>query len=534
MSRVTINNISWITPSGTKIFDNLTACFNSEITALVGNNGLGKSTIARIICGELFPASGTVLVEGKVKYLPQNQDIFINRPVYSVLGVEKKYLAYKNIICGLGEENSYRDLDDDWLINSCIDNSLKQAGIEYIEPERNFDSLSGGEKIRTIIASLYIEDYDFIILDEPTNHLDQEGRKLIFDFVKNYGKGIILISHDRQLLNLADRIIELSNLGLTSYGGNYDFYCVQKEIENEAVKNEIKNVSADLKKNIIGKKATVAKQEKRIRAAEKNAPQKNIAPMELHKKRGAGENTLRKLNDIHDKQIELSRDKLNEAKSKLRDDKKIIVDLDTSSLLKNRTLIRGEEINYAYNEKTNLWKCNLNFTMRGGNRIAVKGRNGSGKSTLLKMINRQLFPTTGNLYIGADKIGFLDQHISVLNNDLTVLDKLKLASAGEVPEYELRIRLGRFLFYKDEVFKTAGILSGGERLRAGLALMLAVNNSPELILLDEPTNNLDLSAINELVSALNDYKGGIIAVSHDDCFIDDIGVTEEINLDEII
>ena len=533
MSRVTINNISWITPAGTKIFDNLTACFNSEITALVGNNGLGKSTIARIICGELSPASGSVLLEGKVKYLPQNQDAFKNRPVYSVLGVEKKYLAYGNIIRGTGDENSYLDLDEDWLITVSIENALKQAGIEYIEPERNFDSLSGGEKIRVIIASLYIEDYDFIILDEPTNHLDFDGRRLIIDFVKNFGKGIILISHDRQLLDLAEKTIEISNLGLTTYGGNYGFYCAQKEIENEAAKNEIKSISADLKKNILEKRTTVAKQEKKIHTAGKKSVNLNMPTLELHKRKGAGENTLKKLNDIHDKRIDSSRDKLNEAKSRLRDDKKIIVDLEKAVAFKKKTLIRAENINYTYNGKSNLWKNNLSFAIQTGDRLVIKGRNGSGKSTLLKMIYLQLFPTTGLLYIGADKVGFLDQHVSVLNNDLTVLDNLKLACADEVPEHELRIRLGRFLFYKEEVFKTAGILSGGERLRAGLALMLAVNNSPELILLDEPTNNLDLSAINELVSALNDYKGGILTVSHDICFTEDIGVTEEIDLDEI-
>lgn len=533
MSRVILNNISWITPGGTKIFENLSANFNSEITSLVGNNGLGKSTIARIICGELSPSSGTIQVEGKVKYFPQNQESFKGKPVYYALGVEEKYEAYKNILTGAGTAENYLQLNDDWSIAERINKALKEAGIEYIDPERNFDSLSGGEKIRAVIASLYVDNYDFIILDEPTNHLDLEGRRLILELVKNFGKGVILISHDRELLQLACKTIELSNLGLTTYGGNYDFYCGQKEIENKAVQNEIRSVSTDLKKSILEKRNTVAKQEKRVRVAEKNAVTANIAPIALHKRRGAGEQTLKKLRDIHDKRIEQSENKLNEAKSKLRENKKIIIDMENSSALKNRTLIRAEEINYSYSGKANLWKANLSFVIQTGERIAVKGKNGSGKSTLLKMMCGELFPTEGSLYLGADKTGFLDQHVSILQNELSVLDNLKEACSSDVPEHELRIRLGRFLFYKDDVFKKAGILSGGERLRAGLALMLAVNNAPELILLDEPTNNLDLSAVAELVSALNDFKGGIIVVSHDIHFLEDIHVQEEIDLDDI-
>ena len=532
MSRIIINNLSWATPDGTRIFNELSACFNSEITALVGNNGLGKSTIARIICGELIPSSGTVQVEGKVKYLPQNLSVFDSKPVSAVLGVEKKYNAYKNIINGSGTEKHFADLNEDWLIADKTASALAKAGISDIEPERSYNSLSGGEKVKAVLASLYMDNYDFIIFDEPTNHLDLEGRDLVYNFVRNFENGIIIISHDRELLQLADKTVELSNLGLMAFGGNYDFYCEKREIENEAALNDLKNASSEYKKNLIEKKDTLLKQEKRIRVAGKNVLNANIAPTALHKRRGAGEKTQKKLLDIHTRRIEESEEKLEAAKAKLRENKKIIVDIENAGSLKNRTLIRAENLNYSYNGVNFLWKRNISFNVQTGERIVLKGKNGSGKSTLLKIIRGTLTPTEGSLYIGSEKIGFLDQHVSVLNDDLSVLDNVKLRCPDPVPEHELRIRLGRFLFYKEQVFKKAGVLSGGERMRAGLALMLAISRTPDLILLDEPANNLDISALLELTSALNEYNGAIIAVSHDIGFLEDIGIEKEIDHDD--
>ena len=161
----------------------------------------------------------------------------------------------------------------------------------------------------------------------------------------------------------------------------------------------------------------------------------------------------------------------------------------------------------------------------------MRGGNGTGKTTLLKLITGELEPAAGKLYVGTGKISLLDQHVSIINNELSLLENLTFRTGGKIAEHDLRIRLGRFFFYKDDVFKKGAVLSGGEKIRAGLACMLAAGEEPELIMMDEPTNNLDLESIEEVVSALNNYKGALIVISHDVDFINDLGIEKEIDLD---
>ena len=532
MSRVILKNISYKVPDGTKIFGNLSFSFNSELTGLVGRNGIGKSTLAKIINLDIIPDSGTVEISGKVKYQPQILDAMREKTVSDLFPIKEKYDALKRLESGKGNQDDLVILDDDWELEERIEKVRQEMNISYIDLTRHYDSLSGGEKVRCMFAAILLDNPDFIILDEPTNHLDDEGRSIVYDFVKNWDKGMIVVSHDRSLLRLMNSIAELSSAGLRSYGGNYDFYLQQKILEDAAVENEIKNINSELKKAVKNKNEVIQRQQKRNISGEKKAVKSNLPKVMAHLLKGSGEKTLKKLTDIHTEKIDNIESKLSDAKSKQRADRNIKLDLEQGTQIKRSNLITAANINFSYEPNKFIWKEDLSFTLYGGERAALKGKNGSGKTTLLKMILGDLKPAKGEMKVRTERIGMLDQELTMLDGELSILENIKAASEGKMPEHQLRIRLGRFLFYKDDVFKKVNVLSGGERMRAGLACLLSSCKVPDLIILDEPTNNLDLESIEELTNGLNEYTGAILAVSHDADFLEDINVSREIVLDE--
>jgi len=530
MSSIVLNKISFTHPNGIPLFKDISLSIDNQRTGLTGKNGSGKSTIAKIITGYLQPTKGSVFVPDKIAYLPQELKHLENLSIIELFSLKEKYNAFKKITAGKGTTNDFIILDNDWDLENRLLFAMQKTGIEYLSVERKIKSLSGGEKIRCLLASLLVQEPSFIILDEPTNHLDFNAREIIYNFVNDWKKGMLVISHDKKLLRLMDRIAELSDSGIKLYTGNYDFYIEQRKIENEAAQNEVKSAELLLKKNIEEKKQALVKQAKRTRTAAKRGADSGIPKILLNAKKNSGENTLSKLNEIHSKRIEESKKKLAAAKLKVRIERQIKIDLDRSKVPAGKIIVKAEGINYSWNGINNLWTNDLSFTITGAERVLLKGVNGSGKTTLMKLIRNELIPSKGKLYVGVKKIGILDQQVSVLKDNLTLIENLKLHSPN-LPEHELRIRLGRFLFYKDDVYKHAGILSGGEKMRAGLACLLAAEQAPELIMLDEPTNNLDLESISEVISALNNFEGALLVVSHDVNFIEEIKVEREIELE---
>lgn len=534
MSRVILKNISYKVPNGTKILDNLSFTFSNELTGMIGKNGTGKSTLAKIISKQIIFDSGLLETSGKVKYLPQflidNNDL----TVADIFEIKEKYEALNRLTQGKGNDNDLLIIDDDWELENNVAKVKDEMNISNIELYRKYGSLSGGEKVRCMLASLLLGNPNFIILDEPTNHLDGEGRKIVYNFVSNWKNGMIVISHDRSLLRLMNSIVELNSAGLKLYGGNYNFYIEQRKIEDAAIQNEMKNINSELRKAEKHKIEVLQRQQKRNVSGERKALKSNLPKIMANQLKGAGEKTLKKLKDIHTDKINDIEEKYSQTKSKQRSNYNIKFDLEQCKNHKQANLIMAEEINFSYEENKKMWNENLSFALYGGERVVLKGKNGSGKTTLLKMIRNELKPATGQLEVRRNNIGCLDQDVSILNNELTLLENIKEASEGKFPEHELRIRLGRFLFYKDDVFKKINVLSGGERMRAGLACLLCSHNIPDLIILDEPTNNLDLESIQELTNGLNQYNGAIIVVSHDKDFLDEIGVIKQIDIDEYL
>jgi ATPase subunit of ABC transporter with duplicated ATPase domains len=256
----------------------------------------------------------------------------------------------------------------------------------------------------------------------------------------------------------------------------------------------------------------------------------NISPIAAGLLQRSAENSSARLKARHEKKVEEAMNDFQAAKSNLDADLRITVDLEEPQVPANKRMVELAGVNYRYPDApVPLWRKPLDIEIIGPERIWLKGPNGSGKSTLIDLICRRKTPSTGTARTGSGRIGILDQRVSVLDNSLTVLENIRRVSRPR-PTHELRILLGRFLFYKDDVFKPASALSGGERMRAGLACLLGADQAPDILILDEPTNNLDLSSVDQLVSALKEFRGVLIVVSHDISFVEEVGTGRVIEL----
>jgi ATPase subunit of ABC transporter with duplicated ATPase domains len=278
-------------------------------------------------------------------------------------------------------------------------------------------------------------------------------------------------------------------------------------------------------------KVALNRQAARTKSAGKRAGHAGIPKIMMNLLEDKGEKTTAHLKRIHEKHIEEENNVVEEIKRKLPPERRMTIDFANNRLPNSKKIVTFDEVNLLLDGTKPLWKTNVSFSLIGNERLHLRGTNGSGKSSLLKLITGNLLPSTGKLYMGVSSPVLLDQDVSLLAADKSILENIIDHSRGLIPQHELRIRLARLLFYNDEVLKPVSVLSGGERMRAGLACLLASVEPPELILLDEPTNNLDLAGVLQMTKMLNSYSGPLIVVSHDKSFISDLQITREMELE---
>lgn len=532
---IKLNNISYSHADKEKLFSDLSFSVSDNKTGLIGNNGTGKSTLLKLITGEVKPDSGTVVREGSIVLFPQDFSIYTNKSVAEVLSVKEKLCSLEKILAGTSTPNDYVVLNDEWDLNERINEIFSEAKLTGINLERRFDALSGGEKSRLLFASLLLNKPDFALLDEPTNHLDTESRNILYSHLKKYKRGLLIVSHDRELLNLMEEIIELSSKGIKTYGGNFEFYKEQKQIETEAAWNTYNTLNQQYNKSKKEKKAALEKQDKSSARGKKKMESGGIPKIAKNYLQDSSMKTLSRLKKSHSQKTDEIKNKLSEAKERLENTSSINIDMNSNETPLRKIILEVKDINFKFPETENfLWKENICFTISGSQRWSIGGVNGSGKSVLLKLITGELSPTSGKVNLHANNTAFLDQNMDVLEDELTIFENLKKYADKntevKIPEHELRIKLARFLFRGEDAFNKAKFLSGGEKLRAGIACVLASGNTPELLILDEPSNNLDLKSLEELTNALNQYKGALLVVSHDKQFLDEIKIERQFQI----
>lgn len=527
---LTLQNISYIHPDKELLFSGIYLSLdNKEKTAIIGNNGSGKSTLLKIIAGELQPAAGQVKTETVPYCVPQIFGQFDHLTIAEALKIHHKLYAFQAILAGNGTEKHFNDLDNDWTIEEHCREALNNWQLGEFDPGQQLATLSGGQKTKVFLSGIDIHQPDLILLDEPGNHLDIKARGLLFDFIRSTSKTLLVISHDRKLLNLFDKILELDKDGVTTYGGNYGFYAAQKKIELHALNQDIKSKEKALR-NARDKEREATERQNKLDSRGKGKQEKaGLSRIMMNTLRNNAENSTAKLRGVHTEKINGIKKEYQELRSSLPDIDKMKLNLDNSDLHDGKSLFTATGINFAYETK-NVWKTDLNLELRSAERIALKGMNGSGKSTLIKIILGQLEPQKGSVNRHQNKAIYIDQDYSQIDGGLKVYEQAQRFNDSALQEHEIKIRLNRFLFGKESWDKPCSALSGGERMRLMLCCLTISNQSPDLIFLDEPTNNLDVQNIDILIAGINSYKGTLIVVSHDEYFLDQIELERVIEL----
>lgn len=521
LSQIIIQNLNYHTANNHEIFHNLTTTFGCCKIGMVGRNGVGKTTLLKLISGVLVSDTGGVNVVGTIAICPQDFTSFLTATVAAALAVKEKLQALENITCGSSSEHDFAILNDDWLIKERLQRQLKVLGLEHIDLTRPLNSLSGGEITRLFLAKAFFTDADFILLDEPTNNLDLPSKQLLYEAIKNWTKGLLVISHDRELLELMDQIVELASHGIKIYGGNYSFYCEQKNIMQEAGARAVDDAEKLLQKN--QRSVQIARERSEQRQAHgRKMRTRNDQPksmMDYAKNRSErAQNTL-KIREI--RLLSNAEEGLKIAKENIEESLEIKIALLATQVPAGKIMLELMEVNFSYGARPLLQ--NFSLTMIGPERIAFVGPNGAGKTTLVKIILGEIIPQSGKVKLGTTRVRYLDQQVGILHATESILENFKRFNPT-LPETIARTQLARFLFRTDDALKKIAQLSGGEKLRAALACVLLAAEPPQLLILDEPTNHLDLASIISLESALRCYEGALIVISHDQKFIENIGI----------
>jgi len=527
---LTLQDISYIHPNKDLLFENINLTVNDhEKVALIGKNGNGKSTLLRIIANEFMPFGGLVEKEDPPYYIPQIFGQYNHLTIAQALGVEGKLRALTEILNGQVTESNYAMLQDDWSIESRCREALSQWKLDIPDLSQKMGSLSGGQKTKVLLAGMAVHQPQLILMDEPSNHLDLDSRKQLYKLIETSSASMMIVSHDRKLLNLLDTIYELHPNGLTLYGGNYEFYRKQKMIEQSALEQDILGKEKLLRVARDRQRATLERQQKQQARGKKKQAWSGMPQVMMDKMKNDSENSFSKLKHAHAGKVEGISQDLKTLRSSLPDPDKMKFDFNQSDLHRGKILFNAHEINYRYASSW-VWEAPLSLQILSGERTALKGANGSGKTTLINLILGKISPQTGSSTRASGKSVYIDQDYSLIEDGLTVYRQANQFNTNSLPEHEVKIRLNRFLFGRETWDKPCQALSGGERMRLMLCCLNIGQQSPDLIILDEPTNNLDIQNIEILTHAINAYEGTLIVVSHDESFLEDVRIERVVTL----
>jgi len=519
ISSILLTDVGLTWPDGSIALTGITAAFGRGRTGLVGANGSGKSTLLRLITGDLQPSTGSVTRTGEVGYLPQTLTLGVSATAADLLGVRPKLDALRAIEAGDVAERHFDVLGDDWDINTQAGEALRSAGLTENDLDRPVGEMSGGEAILVAIAGLRLGASPITVLDEPTNNLDGAARRRLAALVRSWPGALIVVSHDSALLELMDDTAELHAGALTVFGGPYGAFLEHLDRQQAAAQQAQRAADQVVKKEKQQRVEAETKLARRSRFARTEYENKRVPKIVMGLRKSAAQVSAGKLRTEFDGKVQDARAAAADASALVRSDDTIHVDLPDPQVPNGKRLAE-------------LHGSDRVFLLHGPARVALTGPNGVGKTSLLESLVHPETARAGRATAIAHtrRIGYLSQRLDGLDDAASALENLG-AAAPAVPAGELRNRLARFLLRGDAVTRPVRSLSGGERFRVSLARLLLADPPAQLIVLDEPTNNLDRQSVDQLVGALGGYRGGLLVVSHDEAFLARLGITDWLSLD---
>ncbi len=516
---LTCSALSFRWPDGTSVLDDLSLSIGRGRTGLVGANGSGKSTLLRLFAGLLRPTRGAVTAGGSLAYLPQNITLDTELRVDEALGIAERRAALRAIEAGEVSEEHFETVGDDWDVEERAHATLGTLGLEGLGLDRTVGEMSGGETVLLRLAALLLERPDVLLLDEPTNNLDVFARRRLQNAVASWRSGVlVVVSHDRELLEGMDRIAELRSGSVSWYGGGWSAYQETLAAQQEAAGRTLRAAEADVRRQQRELEETRIKVARRQRQSKKLDAQRRAPRIVAGERKRSAQESGDRLRGVHEDRLNEARERREEAAGAIRDETEIRVSLPHTAVPAGRAVLSLRELRPGFGR---LREGGL--LVHGPERVALVGRNGAGKTTLLRTIAGELAPLSGEARTFVP-LKFLPQRLDGLDDRLSVAANVARTAPG-VTDNHIRAQLARFLFQGARAEAAVGTLSGGERFRAALAATMLSAPAPQLLMLDEPTNSLDLAGVRQLTDALGSYRGALLVASHDLGFLESIGIT---------
>ncbi|MEV8347557.1 ABC-F family ATP-binding cassette domain-containing protein [Streptomyces niveus] len=522
--QLTCSALSFAWPDGSVVFEDFQLAVGPGRTGLVGVNGSGKSTLLKLLAGALTPAGGKTNAVGEIGYLPQDAVLDTGLRVDQALGIAAARAALLAVEAGDTRAEHFTAIGDDWDVEERARATLDQLGLGHIGLDRTIGEVSGGECVLLRLAALLLARPSVLLLDEPTNNLDLYARGRLYEAVDAWSGVLVVVSHDRELLDLVDRIADLRDGEVTWYGGNFSAYEEALAVEQEASIRMVRVAESDVQRQKRELADAQVKLARRKRYGQKMWDTKREPKAIMQERKRQAQVSAGKHRIMHTAKLAEARERLDEAVEAVRDDDEIRIELPATQVHSGIGVLRLRELELRYGAR-----ATGEFAIHGPERIALVGRNGAGKTTLLRTVAGELAPVSGEAE-ALVPTRFLPQRLDVLDDTLSVAANVK-RFAPAATDNEVRARLARFLFRGARADQPVGTLSGGERFRASLAALLLAEPAPRLLMLDEPTNNLDLASVRALTGALGSYRGALVVASHDVPFLESIGITRWLALD---